>query len=362
MSIIKNAIFGVCSLGSSIKDVLQNSGLTVDFFVDNDVDKQTQYEGLRVIAPEKLADLDSENKINVYIAANKVEEIVLQLKQNGFKGKVYGIKKSGFNAPSSISEFTYEIDIYKPRFSYIEYEVARHCNLKCKGCTHFSDLEKQQTFGDVDIFKADIERLKELFWGIRIIRLLGGEPLLNPEFPKFYRIARETFQDAKIQVVSNGLLIPRIEEEILDEMRGLQIEFDITQYVPTSKVVDQIRDKLDQKNVRYHISTLVETFFDRNNFKGNSNIKESFAGCTSKGCHFLYNGRLAVCPRPFTFKRVKDEYGIDDNILERDIIDIYGDDINGEYLNKRMDVPAETCRYCLPQRQLKYFKWKSYVG
>lgn len=362
MSDIKNAIFGVCPAGLSIKNIMQNSGLSTDCFVDNDLNKQTNCEGIEVISPNKLFELDKEYKTNIYISAKAVTEIVLQLKNAGFKGNVYGIKKRELDSTRDISEYVYKIDINKPQLSYIEYEVTRHCNLKCKGCTHFSNLEKQQTFGNVDIFYKDLQRLKELFWGIKKIRLLGGEPLLNHEFQKFYRIAREIFPDARIQVVTNGLLIPGIDGQILDEMKLLQIEFDITQYIPTSKIVDKIRIKLEEKHVKYYISPLIETFFDRNNYAGDSSIEESFSDCTSKECHFLYNGKIAICPRPFAFKRVESQYGIDDDILENDMIDIYDCNINGDYINERMSKPAKTCRYCYPQNQLKYFKWQSSIN
>lgn len=359
MSVIKNVIFGVCPMGLSIKNMMQNGGLSVDYFVDNDVNKQTDFEGIEVIGPNKLFDLDKKYNVNIYIAARALEEIVFQLKNAGFNGNAFCIKKMQLDLTHDILEYACAIDINKPQLSYIEYEVARHCNLKCKGCTHFSNLEKQQFFGNVDIFSRDIKRLKELFWGIKKIRLLGGEPLLNHEFSKFYRIARETFPVARIQVVTNGLLIPGINGQILDEMNCLQIEFDITQYIPTSKIVDKIKTRLEEKHVKYYISPIVETFFDRNNFAGDSNIEESFLNCTSNGCHFLYNGKLAICPRPFTFKRVGSQYEIDDDILENDMIDIYDSNIDGNYINERMQKPAETCRYCYPQDQLKYFKWQS---
>ena len=92
------------------------------------------------------------------------------------------------------------------------------------------------------------------------------------------------------------LLIPTMSSEILDEMELLQIEFDITQYLPTSGIIDKIKAKLEERQVKYYVSPLVEIFFDRNNFNGDSKIEESFSKCTSRGCHFLHNGKLAVMP------------------------------------------------------------------
>lgn len=354
---MKNVIFGACESGLSIKKAIQNSGMEVDYFVDNDCKKQTIYEGIEVISPDKLNEISEKYKINVYIVCSSIDEIVIQLKGMRFRGNVYGVKKDKLKPNQTFIECIYMIDINKPQLSYLEYEVSGHCNLNCKGCTHFSNLEKKEIFGNIDNFSQDIKRLKELFRGIKIIRLLGGEPLLNPELPKFYRIARKFFPDSKIQVVTNGLLIPTMSSEILDEMELLQIEFDITQYLPTSRIIDKIKAKLEERQVKYYVSPLVENFFDRNNFNGDSKIEESFSKCTSRGCHFLHNGKLAVCPRPFTFKRVENS-NIDNALLESDIINIYDSNMSGEYINERISKPANTCRYCYPQNKLKYFRWQ----
>lgn len=361
MHYIKNVVFGVGPRGSFISRIMKDNGIAVDYFVDNDIAKQSVYEGITVVSIQELYKLKSAGDVNVYIAANAVGDIVLQLAAGSFSGKVYGVKKIELDHVKNLQECVYPIDIYMPRLSYIEYEVAGNCNLKCKGCTHYSNIEDHQVFGNLDNFKSDLKRLKELFWGIKIIRLLGGEPLLNPEFPEFFIAARDTFLDARIQIVTNGLLIPKISDEILGEMKCRQIEFDITQYLPTSRLKALIEARLKESEVKYYMSPLVDTFFDRNNYDGDSDIEESFSNCTSKGCHFLCNGKIAVCPRPFTFKRVMDVYNIDKSVLDGDVIDIYSD-VTGEYINKRMSQPPKTCKYCYPQSKLKYFKWESEYG
>lgn len=354
----KKIIFGIGNQASLISGIMKKNGFSPDYFVDNDKSKQTVYEGIRVLSAQELFEMESLDKVNVFITANAVDEIVLQLSEASFPGNVYGVKKVKHDTEEGLMEYVYTIDINKPRLSYIEYEVAGNCNLKCKGCTHYSNMETRQIFGNLENFKSDLKRLKQLFWGIKIIRLLGGEPLLNPEFPSFFITARETFPDAKIQLVTNGLLIPKISHEIYNKMRHYEIEFDITQYPPTSRIKDRIEEILREENIKYYMSPLVEEFFDRNNYNGDSDINESFSECKSKGCHFLSNGKIAVCPRPFTFRRAGDEHNIDKNVLDSDIIDIYSD-ITGEYLNEKMSTAPQTCRYCHPQKNLRYFKWET---
>lgn len=353
-----NIIFGAFEAGKNFKDYATNKNVNIDFFVDNNPEKQNLFEGIEVLSVEKLLQLAKKNCVNVYIAANAIGEIVHQLKEMNFEGKVYGIKKEDAVYIKSDSDVVYPIDICKPRLSYIEYEVSHHCNLRCKGCSHFSNLEQESRFGDFNQFKADLYRLKELFWGVRIIRLLGGEPLLNPNVCDFFVTARNIFPDARIQVVSNGIYIPTLDKRILEQMKQYNIEFDITQYIPTSKIKDRIEEVLQEYKIQYHLSALVTEFFDRNNFSGDSDIEASFACCTSKGCHFLEDGHIATCPRPFVFLKVSDIYNIDTNVLRKDIIDIYDKEMTGEILNKRLEQALETCRYCFPQEKLKFFEWQ----
>lgn len=63
-----------------------------------------------------------------------------------------------------------------------ELHVCEQCNLKCRGCDNFSCLVKENNFYDINVFRKDLLRLKELFENhVERITLLGGEPLLNPE-------------------------------------------------------------------------------------------------------------------------------------------------------------------------------------
>ena len=89
---------------------------------------------------------------------------------------------------------------------YLETHLVDHCNLKCKGCGHFSSLSEKR-YTDVDIFKRDLMRLSGLFDNISRIRLMGGEPLLHPDVLGFVKSSRLAFPNADIWVVTNGLLL-----------------------------------------------------------------------------------------------------------------------------------------------------------
>ena len=92
---------------------------------------------------------------------------------------------------------------------YLETHVADTCNLKCRGCMHFSNIAVKANSPDLEDFDRDFARLSHLFTNIFIIRLMGGEPLLNPRLKEYMRIVRHYFPAAEIRIVSNALLVPR---------------------------------------------------------------------------------------------------------------------------------------------------------
>lgn len=79
----------------------------------------------------------------------------------------------------------YPYGSFLPELMQIEFHLADHCNLNCKGCTHFSNLVKEPVLADYEQFRQDLRRLSGLFSNIYEIFLLGGEPLLNPDAGNF---------------------------------------------------------------------------------------------------------------------------------------------------------------------------------
>ena len=97
----------------------------------------------------------------------------------------------------------------KRALEYIEYDIVGHCNLNCKGCSHFSNIICDNSFVTLESYEKDLRRMKELFSYIARIKILGGEPLLHPQLNEIIKITREVLPKATIDIVTNGLLIIR---------------------------------------------------------------------------------------------------------------------------------------------------------
>ena len=65
---------------------------------------------------------------------------------------------------------------------------------------------------------------------LNTIRLMGGEPLLNPNFPDYFVETRKLFPKSEIVLVSNGTLLRNVKDEDIDLMNKNNIGLCVSNY------------------------------------------------------------------------------------------------------------------------------------
>lgn len=102
----------------------------------------------------------------------------------------------------------------------LEFQVTRACNLKCEYC--YADLE--------NLYNKDysLQQLKDIVdefykMGTRVVRILGGEPLVRKDIGEFIRYLRS--KDLFIEMATNGMYIDRWLNDLKD-LDILQISID----------------------------------------------------------------------------------------------------------------------------------------
>jgi len=236
---------------------------------------------------------------------------------------------------------------------YLEFHVAHHCNLNCKGCGHYSNFVKEE-FPCFSQYSEDVSRLKQLADQIQEIRLLGGEPLLNPELPKFIQVIRNAYPDADIRVVTNGLLIPKAEPAVFQMMRNCHVRFDISQYPPVRQCLDKILARCEEESVLFRVSPEVQTFCRFEDTAVPEDAQEIYHNCQLKRCHMMLEGKIAVCPIPIL--RYKFQAYSWDHMFPEDVIDLYNPVLTGEKLIQLLHQPCRLCAYCGSHNEL--FAWE----
>jgi hypothetical protein len=259
---------------------------------------------------------------------------------------------------AALSEYFIRIDNNKPRLNYLEIELSASCNLNCKGCFQFSNLVEGNSFADISVFGNDLEKLRELFWGIGEIRLLGGEPLLNLDFLLFIKTARKIFPDSDLRLVSNGLLIPDLSNAELAEIKKLNCTINISNYPPTQNIIDTITSRLREAGISFYVSLPINMFYKELLAKPSKSPDGAFNNCIFTHCHALSNGKLAACSHQLYIDRLNTTFNLDyPTEGANEIIDIYLTELDGWEIDKLFDKPHNFCRYC--SKGMVPYKWKA---
>lgn len=230
-----------------------------------------------------------------------------------------------------------------PYLAYLEFHGADHCNLNCKYCTHYSPLVKHPVFPDYDRFERDLRQLKKYVYDIGIIRIVGGEPLLNPELPRFVRMVRQLYPASIISIVTNGLLIEKISEELIQTMKECTAFFHISLYAPVEPKIKQIQQFLYEKGIVYTTSPLNDVFFKTQTLEQQEN-EDYFYKCFQGTCTCIQDGKIAPCYAPFTTKYFNETFG--QALPTNEGIDLYDSEISLPLIKGRLLLPMERCRYC----------------
>lgn len=229
---------------------------------------------------------------------------------------------------------------------YLEFHVADHCNLNCKACEHYSGLVKEPHFPNLEKFTQDFERLHEFIDDIGIIRILGGEPLLNPELNEYVKLSRRLYPRAIIWIVTNGLLLQKMPENFFETLRQCNAGVIISFYPPLESKMPAIKKMLEEQRVKFFVYELNKTFTMKQTLNRHNHPREIFLQCLQAHCHNLYEGKIAACFLPFTTKYFNAYYG--KNLPEDGALDLYDPTLTTEKLKYHLLQPFERCRYCTP--------------
>lgn len=241
----------------------------------------------------------------------------------------------------------------KPELDYLEINICEKCNLNCKGCSHFAPLVKDEKKFDFEGYKNDIIRLSNIFSNIKLIRLLGGEPLLNDKIIDIIELTRNIFKNSDIHIVTNCTKLMRMSKEFFKCLAVDNIQLDIS-YYPIMKISKQrLISFLKSKGIRYYLYE-VKKFAARLNLKGDYNGIENSKKCMLK-CVTLREGKMYRCSILGNIFKFQDYFG--QGIVESDeggIVDIYKYD--GTEIIKRLEETNKLCSYCTGNCDIE-FDW-----
>lgn len=226
----------------------------------------------------------------------------------------------------------------------IEYHVTNHCNLNCKGCAHFAPLAKPW-FADINKFKHDLQILADKVIVDELI-LFGGEPLLHPDIQDFFVVARNILPEAKINVLTNGLLLLKKLPELKKSLVDNHIIVDVTCY-PINVDYKLALKMLKVFGIKYRIYNDLEPIKTLRKHKLSHIKQQNDWNClmiNSKSVQ-LKDGKLYICPIQAYIDIFNEYFDETFEVEKSDVLTLTEDTTAEEILNMYY-WKNEFCKYC----------------
>jgi organic radical activating enzyme len=270
----------------------------------------------------------------------------------------------------------------KFQIPFLEFYITNVCNLTCQGCNRFNNYKFagfQRWSDHKEIYTQWATKLE-----IQKIGILGGEPLLNPDFMLWFNGIRELWPKSRLSVTTNGYRLNMIDglyEFILAHKHNTHLAVGIHNKIHKQKIIDIVKNFLqspikfefDNENIYqehmiatdangiqvridynwwFHQGALIK---DPNAMKftlHQSDVKKAHDLCHSKYCHHFMNGKLYKCGAVALFPEFAKQYEITLSPQDHELMMSYqpltiddSDQRKQEFLNNLPNAIPQ-CRFC----------------
>ena len=336
-------VYGAGYYGECILETLKKyPEIELIGFVDSY--KTGELNGYPIISMQDLTKQDTSIPVVITVANMlHLKKIYSDLRMQGVKELYYYMHKSfcasGDFFHGECAELTGDLENV---LMAAEIHLADYCNLNCKGCTHYSPIF-ERVLPDTKKRLADIKKLSDLFENVFVFSLLGGEPLLNPQLEEYVTESRKALPKAELQLVTNGLLIPKLEEKVLGSLKQNKVTVVISEYQPTHKMMDAIKETLERFQIDYSIRKydVKQTFYKPLSTLENSKYPRT---CISPGCVNICDGKIARCPQLMYLPKLNERFDL--HLPETGIMNL-NDFSNGKEVLTKLEEEVPLCNHCI---------------
>lgn len=356
------AIRGTGKFGRYIAQKLrENEEYTLKYYIDVNLDVcRTYIDGIFVISPDEFQNQYIEEIDCVLVAfMNGIDQFKQIVKSSKCK---YGfIRNRVFEAKMDLngnllldnniiwSDADY---LKKPVLRSIETNIVDDCNLNCRGCSHFSNLFEHGAKVPFERYCQDLKQITDHVF-VGQFNMLGGEAILNERIIEYIEYARKLLPYSEIELISNGLLLPKMSDDFYKCCARNDITISISGYRPTLMMKDKIKDILTSHNITYIFREDVMEFGKNIDLSGSSNKYEAVKRCRENKCHFFRYGKIYKCPFEALGNIFFSHFGVD--IQFEGGTDIYDVDLNwSKLIDKLYEEPVEVCKFCGKEERIEW--------
>ena len=337
-------IYGAGKYGKILYEKLHTqTDISIQGFIDSYKKELKRYLGLPVKIPHQIQDTSAR-----YIIAaqniNSVKEMARELIEKGITD-IWFFDNNGQETTDFWQGNFIKIDMqWDTVLNHVEMHIIDACNLNCRGCTHFAPLFLK----DIPDYSSRIEDVKTIASKIDYIHnfyIMGGEPLLNPELDRYVVDIRKLLPNTRLYVVTNGLLVPKMNPELLYAIKQNRVILSISEYLPTKKIKTSINDVLNEYNIWYEYRPYDEKKMFGIPLSLSRKSKHAHK-CLSDGCINIWNGMISRCPTVMYIHKLNEAFGT--NLPQDGVYSLK--DLSGKEIEDLVKMKIPLCNHCVDYR------------
>ena len=325
-------IYAAGLFGKLTLEALREKNINVDYFCDSDSSKwHTEINGIKVISPTKLKDLDKST--DFFICSSLFDSIISDLNNYGFKNlyvasqlltnnfieniivnKIDVLSINGAintNADEARTKIIRQIDFYnnmslkddhlrngKLHLKSIDIQITEKCSLRCKDCSNLMQYYTKAKDSDMDILFKSIDRFILSIDSLDEFRVLGGDPFMNKNLYKIINKLVTYDKCKRVVVYTNARIAPKGEN--LECLKNKKVMLDITNYGESSLAHEKVIKLAKDENIAF--STIRTTEWTDSgrimpySNKNEKELKNLFSNCCNNDLISLLHGKLYRCP------------------------------------------------------------------
>jgi hypothetical protein len=176
--------------------------------------------------------------------------------------------------------------------------VADHCNTSCRSCNHASPLVARWSADPASLYRDSSVLAK--YYRPRVVKILGGEPLLHRKLAEVIRAVRSTGISKHFRLITNGLLLHKMDDAVME----LIDELEISVYPGVSRMTD-VFPLAREKTLRFGKKLSINEYdVFRKTFTSIGTddvhlVRKIYDACKLAhvwGCHGIRDGYFYKCP------------------------------------------------------------------
>ncbi len=189
------------------------------------------------------------------------------------------------------------------------------CILRCANCGSCSPFLTDSNLPNLRIFTESLSILSRFLRCDELV-IAGGEPLLNKDLADFIRAAKKSGIFRNVTVVTNGLLLAKMDAEFWSIADRVQIsvypstagEFTRERRLALKATADKHKTRLKFVRISHFYKSIRDT-----GIADDRVVRTNFAACADAhewSCHTLYGNKLYRCPTVHVLDRYLTNIGV----------------------------------------------------